>query len=461
MNHHEVVVIGSGPAGMAAANTLLKYGLKPAVIDEQPAPGGQIYRSIGESPIRDSNVLGKDYWYGKKLVGTFNNPDIDYYHSTSVWQITKNLEIGVLKNDHAWMIKAKYVILATGAIERPCPIVGWTLPGVMTAGSAQILLKSSGVVPSGPLVLAGSGPLLYLLAAQYIRAGVDISTILETTPKKNYIKACRYLPKSLSNYKDIVKGVGLINEIRKAGVSHVKNVIDIRAEGNGELEKVVWKESGGSGWKSTNAATLLLHQGVVPNTQITRAIGCEHYWDDVQLAWRPKIDNWCETSIKKLAVAGDGAGIVGARASEIQGKISALGAVMSLNSLSGFEIKKEYDYLKAMLKRECSIRPFLDTLYRPSADWRLPSDDTTICRCEEVTAGEIKEAAKLGCKGPNQTKSFTRCGMGPCQGRVCGPMVSEILASVNGQSIDDTGYYRLRPPFKPITLGQLAHAAEE
>ncbi|MCG7601132.1 FAD-dependent oxidoreductase [Halomonas sp. McH1-25] len=458
---HDLVILGSGPAGMAAAMTAAQHGLSPIVIDEQPAPGGQVYRAIETTPVNDRRVLGQDYWSGETLAKGLHHQNIDYQPNTSVWQLTRQRDIGLLHHEAASMIRARRVILATGAMERPFPIPGWTLPGVMTAGSAQILLKSSGVVPNAPAVMAGSGPLLFLLAAQYLRAGVPIAALLDTTPRGRYRKALPYLPAAVRNIPTLTKGLGLLQELRRAGVRHIKYVSALRAEGDNQLERIRWQTDGQDTWESLETSTLLLHQGVVPNTQITRALHCEHDWNEQQLAWHPRLDEWLMTDVEGIAVAGDGGGIVGAQAAAIQGQLAGLGAAIALGKVKSDEGNRQAAQLRQKLARETSIRPFLDVMYQPALQWRLPSDDTLVCRCEEVTAGEIRRIARMGCRGPNQTKSFSRCGMGPCQGRMCGLTVSELLADANQQSVEATGYYRLRPPFKPITLGQLARAAED
>lgn len=461
MTKHDLVVLGSGPAGMAAASTAAGYGIKPLVLDEQPSPGGQIYRAIESTPINNRGVLGPDYWAGEFLARDLRRPNIDYRPGTTVWQLTRQREIGLLHQERASMIKARRIILATGAMERPFPFPGWTLPGVMTAGSAQILLKTSGVVPDAPVVMAGSGPLLFLLAVQYLRAGVSIAAILDTTPSGRYRRALRYLPVAMRNVQTLTKGLGLLRELRRAGVRHIKHVSALRADGESRLQRVRWQTAGKEAWESLETPTLLLHQGVVPNTQITRALHCEHDWNEKQLAWQPQLDEWLTTDAEGIAVAGDGGGIVGAQAAVLQGQLTGLGAAVALGKVSVKDGRRKAAKIRRNMARETSIRPFLDIMYQPALQWRLPSDDTLVCRCEEVSAGDIRRIARMGCRGPNQTKSFSRCGMGPCQGRMCGLTVSELLADENQQSVEETGYYRLRPPFKPIALGHLAKAAEE
>ncbi|GHB23794.1 FAD/NAD(P)-dependent oxidoreductase [Salinicola rhizosphaerae] len=456
-----LAIIGAGPAGMAAAATAARYGLKPVLFDEQPAPGGQIYRALESTPLRRPELLGEDYWHGKSLVQALRDGAIDYRPGHTVWQLNRDGEVGLLAGDRAELIRAERIVLATGAQERPFPIPGWTLPGVMGAGAAQVLLKTSGVAAQAPLVLAGSGPLLYLVAAQYSRAGAAVAAILETTPRENFRHAAGHIGGAVKGWRYLRKGLSLLKELKRAGIRHEHQVTELHAEGNGRLQHVRWRTAARPDvWQQCDATTLLLHHGVVPNVQMTRALGGEHDWSEAQLCWCPRRDSLGRSDIEGFFIAGDGGGIGGAKSAALQGELAALAALASLDLLDDVALHRETAPRHRALASELAIRPFLDALYRPGDRWRRPADEVIVCRCEEVSAGEVRRVAKLGCSGPNQMKSFTRCGMGPCQGRLCGLTVSEILAEETGQSIEQTGYYRLRPPFKPITLGQMASAAD-
>jgi bacterioferritin-associated ferredoxin len=193
---------------------------------------------------------------------------------------------------------------------------------------------------------------------------------------------------------------------------------------------------------------------VIPNANLAMSVGIPHIWDEVQLCWSPTVDSFGTTSIDGNAKAGDGAGIAGGWAAADRGRLAGLAAVRAI------------DPHRARLPDELAIRrdldlalrgrAFIDQLYRPARAFRIPADSTIVCRCEEITAGQIREAVAIGCDGPNQLKSFLRCGMGPCQGRLCGTTVSEVIAAARGVSAAEVGYYRLRPPVKPITLSELA-----
>jgi NADPH-dependent 2,4-dienoyl-CoA reductase/sulfur reductase-like enzyme len=449
---YDVAVIGAGPAGLAAATVAAKTGLTTVLLDEQQAPGGQIYRAITGTPLQARGVLGEDYWAGAPLVEAFRSSGAQYVPGATVWSLSREREIGVSIAGQARMISARRAIIATGALERPFPIPGWTLPGVMTAGAAQTMLKSSGMTAQGRVVLAGCGPLLWLLAWQYINAGAKIAALLDTTPSGNRMAALPHmLPFLTSPY--LAKGLRLLRAVRRA-VPVIGNVVDLKAQGEERVRGVSYWTAGGEE-RMEACDVLLLHQGVVPNVNLAMSVGVEHRWDDAQLCWSPVLDGDFGTSIDGIAIAGDGAGIAGAGAARARGRIAGAAAVRALRpdaSMAG----EESDARQALAREERGRR-FLDLLYKPAPQFRQPVGDTIVCRCEEVTAQQIVDTVALGCSGPNQMKSFLRSGMGPCQGRLCGLTVTELMAKARGVSPQEIGYYRLRPPVKPITLAELAH----
>jgi len=456
----DLAVIGAGPAGMAAAVTAAGLGLSVVAIDEQAVSGGQIYRNVLASPV--AGRLGPDYRHGAELATAFDAaPGIVHRRETTVWMITPDGEIGLRCGDgRIVLLRARTVILATGALERPMPFPGWTLPGVMTAGAGQILLKTAAVVPADGVVLAGSGPLLYLVAAQLLDLGVRPGAIVETTPAANYRAAARFWRGAVAGVGTLVKGLKLLARLRLARVPMVSGATGLTAEAgpDGAVARLNYRLGGRE--RSVDCRLLLVHQGVVPNVQISRALDLPHDWDPAQRCWRPCLGEWGDTALPGIFVAGDGGGIGGAAAAEEQGRLAALAAACRLGHLDQTERNRRADAPRRALAHHLAVRPFLDALYRPSDDAVVPADEAVVCRCEEVTAGEIRRCVADGCVGPNQVKSFARPGMGPCQGRMCGLTVAEIIAAARGEPIADVGYYRLRQPLKPITLGELAELEE-
>lgn len=453
---HDLAVIGGGPAGMAAATTAARLGLDTILLDEQPAPGGQIYRNI-EQLTRDGDLdlLGEEYRRGADLAREFRASKAAYRPNSTIWQTSPDGRIGLTGPDGARMIHAARILLATGAMERPVAVPGWTMPGVMGVGAVQALMKASGVVPDTPVVIAGSGPLVYLVATQLARAGCTVAALLVTTPGNRIAGALKELPRALLAGRDLLKGLAWMNEVRRLGIPTTNGTSHLRIEGEDRAEAVSYGADGAR--KRIVAELVLLHEGVIPNVQLSLSTRCRHVWDETQACWRPETDEWGATSEERIAVAGDGAGILGAQAAEPLGRIAALDAAFRLGRISQVERDLQAKPERAELARHGRIRPLLDRLFHPAPESLAPTDpDTIVCRCEEVTVGALREAVRLGGEDPNRAKVFTRCGMGPCQGRMCGPTVSAVIARESGHSIQEVGTYRIRIPVRPIPLTALA-----
>ena len=453
MIRRDLVVIGAGPAGMTAAAKAAELGLGVTILDEQPRPGGQIYRDVDRVAALRGHILGKDYTDGARLTAGLRDDAIDLVSGAVVWAIEDGFRISYTKDGSGAQLAAERILLATGALERPMPLPGWTLPGVMTAGAGQILLKQSGVL-ARRAVLVGSGPLLYLIAAQMVRAGTPPAAMVETQTRADLIRAARHVGGALRGWPYMLKGLKMLVEITRARVPRYTGATGIVIEGADKAEAV--RFSRGSQTHRIACDTVFLHHGVVPNTQAARSLGITHSWNAAQSCFVPHVDDWGQSDVSGVFIAGDGAGIGGAKAAEIAGHLAALKLAEELGHVSAAERDRQAAPLRSAHSKELAARPFLDCAYPPYAEALAPQDATVICRCEEVTAGDIRSYARLGCLGPNQAKAFGRAGMGPCQGRYCGLTVSALLAQANGRTPDETGYFRIRPPLKPVTLGELA-----
>jgi len=450
-DNYDVAVIGAGPAGLAAAALAAKAGLSTLLLDENMGPGGQVWRAITTTPVQDKALLGKDYWAGQELVGDLRKSDAEILQGATVWSLDRNLEIGISVDGGACFVKAKRVIIATGALERPFPIPGWTLPGVMTAGAAQTMLKSSGLLPDGKIVIAGQGPLLWLLSAQILRMGGKIDLVLDTTEKRNYRRALPHAAAFITS-PYFLKGLAMMREVRRK-TRVISGVTSLAASGEGQVESLTFETRGRK--TTVPVDVLLLHQGVVPNVNLAMSTGVKHHWDDIQLCWTPELDGNGESSVPGIHIAGDGAGIGGAVAAVARGRVAARAVIEALKPNAGTSLPSAAGLKAAVAKAEKG-RLFLDLLFRPAKQFRIPSDDTIVCRCEEVTAQDIRDSIAVGATGPNQLKAYRRTGMGPCQGRLCGLTVTELMAEARAKTPEEIGYYRLRAPVKPIMLSELA-----
>jgi thioredoxin reductase len=450
----DLIIIGAGPAGMSAALEAASHGLDVVVLDEQSQPGGQIYRNIDHVDAQTRQVLGPEYVQGLQLVEAFRASGVHYLAQVAVWQVTEERRVHFILDGQARVLQGRQLLIATGALERPMPIPGWTLPGVMTAGAGQILLKSAALLPRHPVVLAGCGPLLYLLAVQYLRAGVAIAALVDTSERGAVFGHLRELKAAVPGWRDLLKGVSLLLALKRAGVPHFHAARHLRVTGEGSADGLSFEVDGRP--RHIPAPLILLHQGVVPNTHITRSLRVEHEWNEQQLCWVVRRDEFGESSLPGIFIAGDVGAIGGAAVAQTQGRIAALAIAQRLEKLDRSRFLKLVKPWLTALRTQQAARPLIDAMYRPDVQNRIPANETIVCRCEEVSAGAIRGYVDAGCLGPNQTKAFGRCGMGPCQGRLCGLSVTEIIAEHRHVSPAQVGSYRIRPPLKPITLAQLA-----
>lgn len=460
MTPFDLVVVGAGPAGLRAAVEAAAGGVSVTLVDENREPGGQIYRGSESGAFAGTSKLGPDYAAGAVLTAAFRASGVQALFGATVIQIEREADgsfcISVATgHDTAAVVRARTVIAATGAQERPFPIDGWTLPGVMTAGAAQTMLKADGVVPDGPVVLAGTGPLLYLLAAQYAALGVAIDTLLDTAAPGNWRRALPHVAGFLSS-RYAFKGLGLLYKAL-AATRIIRGVEAVSAIGDTRLSAVTYRK--GATERTIPTHVLLLHHGVVPQINLTWSAGAQHRWNAARLAFEPVRDASGQTDVPGLFIAGDSGGIGGAQAAEAEGALAAFGALCMLRGTAGGDDRQERQW-RRRLAVSLRGRAFLDALYAPRQSHLSPPDGVIVCRCEEVTAGDIRKAVRRGAMGPNQVKAFTRAGMGPCQSRMCGLTTVAIIAEATGQSPGDIGHMRLRAPVKPVTVAQIASLSE-
>lgn len=430
----DLLIVGAGPAGIGAALEASNAGLSVLLLDENAAPGGRIWQALERRGAKDADERA-----ALDAIARLRASNVDARYGAAVWAIEPDRLVYASQNGKAFTAQPKTILLATGTIERPVPIAGWTLPGVMTVGGAQIALKTGGLLPDGRTWLAGQGPLLLLYANQVLDAGGRLAGIIDLSPPGLPLAAIARLP--LSALPDVRKGLAWRQRLKGAGLPWLRATA-LRASGDGALRSITITTDRGP--RTEVADTLLLHDGVIPSIQISRAVGCAHVWSEAQHCWRPVTDAWGATSVPGILIAGDAAGIGGADAAMLSGRLAIVGLLGR---------HAEAAHLRTQHRRRLAVRPFLDAMF--PALRLTPDDATLICRCEEVTAGAIRGAAKAGCQGMNQLKAYTRCGMGPCQGRTCGPIALDVLAAAKGVPASGVEPLRTRFPTKPVKVGAL------
>jgi NADPH-dependent 2,4-dienoyl-CoA reductase/sulfur reductase-like enzyme len=461
VKHIDLLVIGAGPAGLGAALLAHDFGLSVLVVDENPQAGGQIYRALLDHSLREpSRILGADYVAGKMLLARFAASGIFHLASTRVWQMGDDHVAylsSLAREAPPEPIEARFIVLATGAQERPFPLPGWTLPDVMSVGGAQILLKTAGLLPPDDTVLIGSGPLSYQFAWQVHQAGGRLQAIIDARGAIAPLPLLGHAVRALRALAPLWRGAQLLADLRRRGTRRIAGAEAIRITGEPQVNGVRYMLRGSAGVEYTLVTSrVLLHAGLMPEINFSSALGCEHFWNHSQSAWQPRCSIWRESSRPDLFIAGDGGGIAGAEAALLSGSIAALEIARRTGKIDEPERDARAGPLFRQWRRKLAFRPFLDALYPPPAECFSPSDETIVCRCENVTAGEIRQAARLGASGPNQIKTLTRAGMGDCQGRFCACVSAALAAQTTGLDLGEVEMPRCRFPVKPVTLEEIA-----
>ena len=397
----DIIIIGAGPAGMAAALEAEKLNLRVLVVDRQDSPGGQIYRGVSRKKEHECQAISSDYADGAELVRQFLNSSITYWNQATVWHLTNGM-VFVSKNGASSVEKTKQIIIASGAMERPVSIPGWTLPGVYPVGAADILLKSAALVPEGPVAICGNGPLILQTVAHLRAFNVPIAGTALTGKFSSLLSAFPFLFKALSRPKYLAKGTGMMLGMLINGHCHFQS----RGLSITKSEKgfsVHFSAIGGQ--RSLEARTVLLHEGVIPETRITRLLRCQHQWDPIQRYWHPAVDILGQTSIAGVRVAGDCAKVRGAQAAADFGRLAALDAACQIGAVSRVERERLVGSALNAARKHLAVQQFMDRMFAPSAPALTPQDDAIVCRCEELTAAQLKPLIAAGCHSLDGLKS--------------------------------------------------------
>lgn len=455
------LIVGAGPAGVRAAQALVAAGLRPLVVDEAPACGGQIYRQRLVPDARSAKALyGSEAGKAERLHADFAAlaGRIDYWPQALLWNLRGGVaDIAVAGASRRAVYNG--LILAAGATDRVLPIPGWTLPGVFTLGGAQIALKAQGCAIGSRVVFAGSGPLLYLVAWQYMKAGVEVAAVLDSAPFSAKLNLLRALPLDPAI---VLRGVGFTAELLLRGVAIHYGVEDLRLAGETRVSGISWRQGGRE--KRLDCDGVGYGLALRSETQLADLAGCAFRFHDRDRAWLPQRDAAGRSSEPGIYLAGDGAGIAGADAAELSGERAALALIEDLGLTADVDRAQALELKLARIDR---LRDVLETAFPFPAHWAAGiADETLLCRCEEVTAGSVRAAiTQFDISEINRLKAVSRVGMGRCQGRICASAAAELLASATGGSIDAVGRLRAQAPLKPIPLtlmqaGDLPEAAK-
>lgn len=442
------MVVGAGPAGIRAAQTLAAHGLRPCLVDEAQQGGGQVYRRAPGNFQRPASQL-----YGfeaRKAEAVHQALDalhgqIDYRPDTLVWN-AEDGHLHTLSQQRVGTVQYDRLLIATGATDRILPVPGWTLPGVYSLGAAQIALKAQGCAIGEHVVFAGSGPLLYLVAYQYAKAGARVLAVLDSSPFGAQVAA---LPRLLLQPATLAKGLYYRAWLTAHGIAVHQGATLVEVVGEQKVEAVTWQRAGSQ--HSLACDGLAFAHALRSETQLADLLGCEFTWSPLNRAWLPSRDEAGRSSVPSVYLAGDGAGIMGADAAEMAGERAALALLEDM----GITIDSERGpQLERQLARIQGFRAGLEAAFPFPEQWASQApDDLMLCRCEEISVGEVRQVVAQGHTDINRVKAHCRVGMGRCQGRMCGSAAVEIIAQAAACSPQQVGRLRAQAPIKPLPFG--------
>lgn len=466
MRQVDVAIIGGGPAGLIAAIELTQASVKFVLIDAYPQLGGQYFmQSPREFEHHAPFSHGRQAEY-ESLISSLEQCEANILRETAVWSIfpsggTEDGYTLYLQGSYDLdALQARYLLLAPGAYDRPMVFPGWHLPGVLTPGAAQILLKGHGIRPARRALVAGSGPLLLAATAGLAEAGTEVVAVLDVASMWDGFGNA---PQALWGQKARLK------ELWQYGTTLIRNRIPLRfghavfrALGETELTAVAYGRVDDLGRplpeteKVVNVDTLCVGLGFLPNLALTRHLGCNHVYDEALDAFYPEHDATMETTVPGVFVAGDVTGVGGKDMAMLQGKVAGLNILGMIGRLTPAQVKERFEEMKPYINREARfIRMLRGRLRMRPGLSALVDDNTVICRCEMVNAGQISAAIAEGGHDIRGIKLRTRCGMGSCQGRYCEANVAQLIATAIGQPREAIGTMSVRPPLIPVLIADL------
>jgi glycine/D-amino acid oxidase-like deaminating enzyme len=448
----DVLVVGGGPAGLSAAIAAAEAGAAVVLLDERAATGGQYAKPLADS--HEDAAPDRQFRLGRDLAARARKAGVAIEHEAIAWAGFAPDEIGVLVRGRAVTFHPRRLVLAPGAHERPVPIPGWTLPGVMTTGGLQTLVRAQRVSPGEQVVIAGNGPLNLQLACELLASGIKPAAVVEAAPFPG-LAALRDVARMARAAPDLAwEGIGMLARLRRAGVKVLWGTRVLALDGEARVRAVRLSDG-----QTIAADTVALNLGFQPEVGLARALGVPHRFVDVGIGHlATEADDDGGTAVAGVFAVGDGARLGGARVALARGRLAGLAAAREL----GFPAPEDAAS-RAALARALAFQDALWRVFAPPAfDGNEVTDATIVCRCEEVTAGRLRQEIAGGLGSVAALKKATRAGMGRCQGRFCAATVARLAPGLLAAGpMDDWAFAAPRAPVRPVPAAPLMFPAEE
>ncbi len=444
----DLLIVGGGAGGLSAAISAREAGASVVILDERKVGGGQYFKQSAVGAPLDAqqadgaDLLARALAAGAELIG-----------EVEIWGAFDGLLFLAEHKGASLIARPRAAIIATGAYERPEIRPGWTLPGVMTTGAAQTLWRSYRTLPGKRVAIVGSGPLNLQVGRELAVGGAEVVLIAERGPAP-WLRPLASAALAIADPGLVLTGLRTLSDLRKRGVPvrHATRLDRIDSEGKALRVTV----TGAGGPSTVTADAVLMNAGFDPQNEILRLLGARSVYDPAFGHLRVTRDETCATTVTGLYAVGDCAGLGGAPAAMTEGRIAGRAAAAALGFGDGYDLFAD----QRKLSRYRRFQRHLWALHDVAP--RLPEvpDDTLICRCEEIDAGQIRQGLGEQPGHAGTLKRATRVGMGRCQGRYCGPVAARLVAAATGAPVDDRSYFAPRVPIKPVAISSIL-AAEE
>jgi len=451
MGQPRVIIIGAGPSGVRCAETLVAAGLRPTVVDEGRRDGGQIYRRQPDNFTRPyAKLYGTEAGKAQSLHESFDalRGKIDYLPETLAWNIADR-KVHVMRDRQTRALPYDALVICSGATDRLMPVKGWHYAGTYSLGASQIALKAQACAIGRQVVFMGTGPLLYLVASQYVKAGADVVAVLDTSP---FMRRVAALPKLLARPAVLRNGFALVAELKREGVQVLTGVTPLEIKGSPEtgVQGVVIRDSSGNE-RAFECDAVGMGYHLRPETQLADLARCAFRFDHETRQWLPEVGEDGRTSVPGVYLAGDGMKVLGADGAEIGGRLAAMAV------LKDFKLPVAEHELQRLREEQARMDRFRRGLVQafpwPAQQAAQLPDDALVCRCEAITAGELRRTVcDMGAQEANRAKALCRVGMGRCQGRYCANAGAEVIAHAAGIPVEQVGRLRGQAPVKPLSI---------
>jgi D-hydroxyproline dehydrogenase subunit alpha len=449
----EVLVIGAGPGGLAAAIAARRAGAAVLVLDERAHAGGQYFKQLADPA---SGRPDRQQARGRRLIDQAVALGVELRPGVEVWGGFAPMTIAASWRSGLLQLQPRALVIATGAYERGVPIPGWTLPGVMTTGAAQTLWRCYRRTPGRRVLIAGNGPLNLHVACELLKGGATIAAVAESAAAPGAGDVGTLAAMACAAPLLFAQGLAYRARLLAAGVSvsHGSVVRGIAAASDG-LTVQIGDPRQGATWEHRVDAVCLGY-GFEPANELARALGCAHDHDPARGTLVTRRDEQGRTSVAGISAVGDCTRLGGALAAMADGTIVGAAAAATLGHRRDAALARDIAAARRELARQRRFQAALWRLYRaPRLTLELAEPSTILCRCEEVTKAELDAALAEGPAPIGEIKRRTRAGMGACQGRYCGPLLKAAIAAAGGDVAES---FAPRPPVKPLTIADLARS---